>query len=61
MCACVYMYHVHTGASRGQKKASDPLALGLQAIVGAGNQTWVCYERSKHSELSQLSSPRAHF
>lgn len=42
--ACAYTHHMHEGAHRDQKMASDTLELDLQVErhhVGVGNQAWV--------------------
>ena len=47
--ACMLVYHMYAGAHGGQKRASDPLELGLQIILSA---MWV-------SEITTRFSARA--
>ena len=46
--ACIYMYQVCACCPQGQKRASNPLELGLQIVVnchvGAGNRTLVLHK-----------------
>lgn len=60
LCACLCTTFM-SGASRGQKRTSDPLELELQipvnCHVGARNRTWVfCKSNQCFQLLSHLSS-----
>lgn len=50
MCLYEFIYHVHAGATRGQKRATDPLELELQVALGchmdAGTQILVLCKSS---------------
>lgn len=64
VCLCEFVCYVYAGALRGQKRASDCLALELQMVMtnrGIGNQTQVLCRNSWHPHpLSRLCSPSPH-